>query len=254
MKILLGPPESGKTTVALHHTYNELTKLLDASPSGTQHHALVITSKKRLLENQLIFGIYCEVSIDTLKQVKLKYLEDYDSLVQFLADFHLLSTKPDLLVIDSLDCYLERGTSALSTGNVVTRAVRLAWLMELLRDVEGTVLKSSGATKDRRVMVTYRVGQEGATGMVQNEEIMRVNREMRKYSDEVYGVFRHAGLWEEYVLDGEDKLGQKSIEMYRVYEGETVDKASLDFKQCKETAFKNIITEMRENFKPEEAQ
>ena len=38
----------------------------------------------------MIFGIYCEVSIETLREVKLKYIEDYEGLVQFLCDFHLL--------------------------------------------------------------------------------------------------------------------------------------------------------------------
>jgi len=42
------------------------------------------------METQFMFGTYCEVSIETLKQIKLKYIEDYEGLVQFLADFHLL--------------------------------------------------------------------------------------------------------------------------------------------------------------------
>lgn len=43
-----------------------------------------------MLESKMIFGIYCEVSIETLREVKLKYIEDYEGLVQYLADFHLL--------------------------------------------------------------------------------------------------------------------------------------------------------------------
>jgi hypothetical protein len=55
----------------------------------------------------MIFGIYCEVSIEILKQIKLKYIEDYEGLVQFLTDFHLLNKKPSILVIDSLEYYIE---------------------------------------------------------------------------------------------------------------------------------------------------
>ena len=43
-----------------------------------------------MLEARKLFGIYCEVSIETLRQIQLKYVEDYESLVQFLADFHMI--------------------------------------------------------------------------------------------------------------------------------------------------------------------
>ena len=34
-----------------------------------------------MMETQFMFGTYCEVSIETLKQIKLKYIEDYEGLV-----------------------------------------------------------------------------------------------------------------------------------------------------------------------------
>lgn len=55
----------------------------------------------------MIFGIYCEVSIDTLREVKMKYIEDFDELVRFLCDFHLLPNKPSLLAIDSLEHFID---------------------------------------------------------------------------------------------------------------------------------------------------
>jgi hypothetical protein len=58
-------------------------------------------------DSKMIFGIYCEVSIETLREVKLKYCEDFESLVQFLGDFHLIKDKPSLLVIDGLDFFVE---------------------------------------------------------------------------------------------------------------------------------------------------
>jgi hypothetical protein len=55
----------------------------------------------------LIFGIYCEVNIDVLKQIQIKYIEDYEELVKYLLDFHLLPDKPSLLAIDGVDKYFE---------------------------------------------------------------------------------------------------------------------------------------------------
>ena len=60
-----------------------------------------------MLEARMLFGIYCEVSIETLRQIQLKYCEDYESLVQYLSDFHLLKNKPSILAVDGLDFYLE---------------------------------------------------------------------------------------------------------------------------------------------------
>jgi hypothetical protein len=100
MKFLIGPQDCGKSTVAFHYLYNEITKIMpfDTNDPAVQkqideegkYQACFITSKKRMMETQFMFGTYCEVSIETLKQIKLKYIEDYEGLVQFLADFHLL--------------------------------------------------------------------------------------------------------------------------------------------------------------------
>lgn len=133
MKFLLGAPESGKTTISLHFIYNEIAKLLEANQTSTDQtsgtttakssvikgttgevqmtnpsaHACLITSKKKMIESKMIFGIYCEVSIETLREVKLKYIEDYEGLVQFLADFHLMPHKPSVLAIDSLEYFVD---------------------------------------------------------------------------------------------------------------------------------------------------
>ena len=97
MKILIGGQESGKTTITLHYVYNEIAKILETQTNITgeasnkssvvkpmpEHHphACLITSKKKMIESKMIFGIYCEVSIETLREVKLKYIEDYEGLV-----------------------------------------------------------------------------------------------------------------------------------------------------------------------------
>jgi hypothetical protein len=127
MKVILGGPESGKTTITLHYVYNEIAKLLeqynieskaqsnkssilklgDGAAPLVHHHACLITSKKKMVESKMICGISCEVSIETLREVKLKYIEDYEGLVQFLTDFHLLPIKPSVLAIDSLEYFID---------------------------------------------------------------------------------------------------------------------------------------------------
>ena len=158
MKVIVGGPECGKTTVLLHYVYNEIATLIEQANSGTvtaavavdgtqeqtasvaggspvkkssgaeegggekgtggvggqgqqqqsqDLHALILTSKKKMIESKMIFGIYCEVSIETLREVKLKYIEDYEELVQFLTDFHLLPVKPSVLGIDSLEYFID---------------------------------------------------------------------------------------------------------------------------------------------------
>ena len=96
MKIIVGAADSGKSTILMHYVYNDIAKLIMASTQEPQKikvesaakdhikktsHAVIITSKRRMVEKQMIFGIYCEVSIETLREIKLKYIEDYESLV-----------------------------------------------------------------------------------------------------------------------------------------------------------------------------
>jgi len=61
----------------------------------------------------------------------LKYIEDYEGLVKYLADYHLIpkSKKPCLLCIDGLDHYIEN-----KSFNNLTRMMRLNFVMTLIRD------------------------------------------------------------------------------------------------------------------------
>ena len=84
MKVIIGGEQTGKTTILLHYVYNEIEKLqtahqnamMNGPPSklktevGSEAAALqnqtppiacLITSKRRMNEAQMIFGIYCEV-------------------------------------------------------------------------------------------------------------------------------------------------------------------------------------------------
>lgn len=82
-----------------------------------------------MIESKMIFGIYCEVNIETLREVKLKYIEDYEGLVQFLADFHLLKHKPSILAIDSLEYFVDNKRSGI---NQLTKQMRLNFLLSLV--------------------------------------------------------------------------------------------------------------------------
>lgn len=117
-----------------------------------KYQACFITSKKRMLDTQFMFGTYCEVSIETLKQVKLRYIEDYEGLIAFLMDFHLLKNKPCLLALDSLDHYLETSTSSgngtgaqgkTTQASSLTKCVRFNLIMTLLGEISDTLLDSS---------------------------------------------------------------------------------------------------------------
>lgn len=77
----------------------------------------------------MLFGIYCEVQIETLRQIKLKYIEDYESLVQFLTDFHLLPNKPSILAIDGLDNFLEH-----KNLQPMTKQMRMHYILTLAAD------------------------------------------------------------------------------------------------------------------------
>ena len=81
----------------------------------------------------MIFGIYCEVQIETLRQIRLKYVEDYESLVLFLTDFHLLKgdKRPSILAIDSLDYFLER-----SNLQPITKQMRMHYILNLAMDAK----------------------------------------------------------------------------------------------------------------------
>ena len=102
-----------------------------------------------MIEQQMIFGIYCEVSIETLREIKLKYIEDYESLVQFLCDFHLIKDKPSILAIDGLDFYLENK----NLGSM-TKQMRVECLLNLLKDCQNFL--DGGAFKSNSLLVSYR--------------------------------------------------------------------------------------------------
>lgn len=121
--------EESKTTSAKNSTMK--SAMDSGADKNVHHHACLITSKKKMIEAKMIFGIYCEVSIETLREVKLKYIEDYEGLVQFLCDFHLLPVKPSVLAIDSLEYFVDSRRQGI---NQITKQMRFNFLMTLLKD------------------------------------------------------------------------------------------------------------------------
>lgn len=87
MKVIVGSADTGKSTILFHYVYNEIEKLISFSLSkqaqqqtattlkkeaGSEEpqaapHACIITSKRRINDSQILFGIYCEVQIETLR-------------------------------------------------------------------------------------------------------------------------------------------------------------------------------------------
>lgn len=117
MKCILGAPFSFKTTLSFHYVYEKLAQEIEHAQAQNSSltedempYALYLTSKPRLDSNALIFGTYSEVTIDFLKQIKLKYIENFDKLVGYLSDIHLLERPPSIIAIDSLE-YLLTGSS-----------------------------------------------------------------------------------------------------------------------------------------------
>ena len=100
----------------------------------------------------MLFGIYCEVSIETLRQIQLKYCEDYESLVQFLSDFHLLKNKPSILAVDGLDYYLEQKNL---TG--LTKQMRTHFLLTMIQDCK-QFLERGSCFDANNLIVTYKCG------------------------------------------------------------------------------------------------
>ena len=75
-----------------------------AKPEGPIY-GLLISQKKEIWKEEGIFGKFSTVDIDILKKIKIKYIEDSSSLIEFLKDIHLLQNPPAIIGIDNLDYY-----------------------------------------------------------------------------------------------------------------------------------------------------
>ena len=151
----------------------------------------MITSKRKLVEQKLIFGIYCEVSIEVLKEIKIKYIEDYEGLVQFLLDFHLKEhPRPSVLAIDSLDHYIES-----KQFNQLTKNMRLNFVLTLLKQVQPLLLKPnlmppSGEqiplpSSSQEVLLSYKIND------MDKNDIQKVMEQVQRYTSNVFMITRY---------------------------------------------------------------
>ena len=147
MKVILGTPGAYKTTCLLSIAYTWIDKWWKEreeleEEKGTKidepvPYAIYITSKRKLNENQLIFGTYSEVTIDVLKNIQMKYIESFESLVEYLMDFHLLEMRPSIVIVDGMELFCtnsyERKLSQLTTAN---RKLKADYLSNLICHLE----------------------------------------------------------------------------------------------------------------------
>lgn len=142
----------------------------------------------------MIFGIYCEVSIETLREVKLKYIEDYEGLVQFLCDFHLLQHKPSVLAIDSLEYFVDSRRQGI---NQSTKQMRFNFLMTLLKDCQQFL--DSSVYKSNNLIVSYKLQNTDIKPETSEEEQMQINQvefqrlysELSRYTPQIYYIARN---------------------------------------------------------------
>lgn len=113
----------------------------------------------------MIFGIYCEVQIETLRQIKLKYVEDYESLVQFLTDFHLLVNKPSILAIDSLDYYLEHRNL-----QPCTKRMRMHLILSLAADARRFLAPNKTVFPNDSLIIAYRCAPNQSESQDQHQQ------------------------------------------------------------------------------------
>ena len=124
----------------------------------------------------MIFGMYCEVEVETLKQVKLKYVEDYESLVQFLTDFHLLSHKPSILAIDGLEYFFN--TKSIS---LMSKMMRIHFILTLLQQAQSQL--ENHVFRQNNVVVSYK--------MENNEKLASFYTDcLQRFSSQIYYLAR----------------------------------------------------------------
>ena len=105
--LLCGEKNAYKSTVLLQSMYQELeSKTSVLSKPESPIYGLLITQKNEIWQSNWFFGKYNIVDIDIIKSIKIKYIEDSFSLIEFLKDIHLLKSPPAIIGIDNIDHYI----------------------------------------------------------------------------------------------------------------------------------------------------
>ena len=143
MRVILGTPGSYKTTLLLSTVYRQIEEYSkesqDKSPDSKtiEKYAVFITSKHKLNYNSLVFGTYSEVTIDVLRNIRMKYMDSFRALTEYFSDFHLIDPKPSVVVVDGLEQYCtdsnDRKTSQLTSIN---KKLKADYIINMINNLE----------------------------------------------------------------------------------------------------------------------
>ncbi|CAI2372992.1 unnamed protein product [Moneuplotes crassus] len=158
MKIILGTSQGYKTTSILNFGYIYLQEWLSErerdiedqkeSKDSPAPYVVYITSKQKMKENSLVFGTYSEVTIDVLKNIKMKYIDTSEGLINYLIDFHLLKDRPKLVLIDGMELYCTGSNDKkLSQINTSNKKLKVDYLCNLMKHIEELYSNSLSETK-----------------------------------------------------------------------------------------------------------
>ena len=163
----------------------------------------------------MLFGIYCEVSIETLRQIQLKYVEDYESLVQFLADFHMIKNQPSVLAVDGLDFYLEN-----KNLSQLTKKMRLHFLLSMIKDCQG-FLQKNDTFKANNLIVSYRCQQSSTDTLV--SDFQKLYSDFSGFTQQIYYLSRSevSGTIDKTLLKPEQVADASVVELYIAEENQT---------------------------------
>lgn len=86
---LLGQKQTGKTSLLFHY----------ASSCALEGRDVLYISSKRV-QNKTLLLPKVSPPISALQKIKVKYIEDYISLRNYLANAHLFTEFPELIIVD----------------------------------------------------------------------------------------------------------------------------------------------------------
>eukprot|EP01089_Gocevia_fonbrunei_P015377 TRINITY_DN4488_c0_g2_i1.p1 TRINITY_DN4488_c0_g2~~TRINITY_DN4488_c0_g2_i1.p1 ORF type:complete len:218 (+),score=18.12 TRINITY_DN4488_c0_g2_i1:34-687(+) len=100
--LVLGNERSGKSSLLFQYAYNHVQKFKGSS--------VWFVCSRQKIQSQL--PLFCEgvsPKQEHLRSIKMKYLEDAESMCYFLSSVHLMTDVPDLLIIDDLSSFITLG-------------------------------------------------------------------------------------------------------------------------------------------------
>lgn len=135
-------------------------------------YVVFITSKSKLNRNEMVFGTYNEVTIDTLRWIYMKYLDSFNGLTQYLLDFHLLEHKPFLVAIDGFEQFWSDSADPKSSQwTTKNKQLKADFLVNIIKNIEILYKNTSNPVKfvwAQRIFATIPDSKMGAPSSVEN--------------------------------------------------------------------------------------